>query len=75
MKTATLQLETLSCPSCLAKIEATLKGIVGVQKDSVKVMFNASRAKVDFDSEQTSVDEMSTAIENLGYKVLKARAK
>lgn len=33
------------------------------------------RVKADFDSEQTSVDEISQAIENLGYGVLKARAR
>ena len=75
MKTANLQLETLTCPSCLQKIESAVKGITGVDGETVKVRFNASRVKADFDSEQTSVDEISQAIENLGYEVLKARAR
>ena len=43
MKKATLQLETLSCPSCMAKIEGAVKNIDGVEKDTIKVLFNASK--------------------------------
>lgn len=75
MKTADLQLETLTCPSCLQKIESKVKGIAGVDGETVKVRFNASKVKADFDSEQTSVDEISQAIESLGYRVLRARVK
>lgn len=75
MKTADLQLETLTCPSCLQKIESKVKGIAGVDGETVKVRFNSSKVKADFDSEQTSVDEISQAIENLGYRVLRARVK
>ena len=50
MQKATIQLETLSCPSCLQKIENAMKGLNGIDKDSVKVLFNASKVKVDFDS-------------------------
>ena len=42
MKEATIQLETLTCPSCIQKIEGAMKKLEGVDKDSVKVMFNAS---------------------------------
>ena len=49
MKKATIQLETLTCPSCMTKIEAALKGLNGVNKDSLNVSFNTSKAKVDYD--------------------------
>ena len=42
MKSATIQLEALTCPSCLQKIESAVKSVGGVVQDSVKVMFNAS---------------------------------
>lgn len=41
MKKATIQLETLTCPSCVQKIEQATKSQVGVEKESVKVLFNS----------------------------------
>lgn len=75
MQKATIQLETLSCPSCLQKIENSLKGLNGVEKDSVKVMFNASRVKTDFNSETVTIENIEKAIEDLGYPVIKSKVK
>ncbi|MCX2667297.1 cation transporter, partial [Leuconostoc mesenteroides] len=46
-----------------------------VDKDSIKVLFNSSKVKVDFDSAVTSIEEIQKAIENVGYPVLKAKVK
>ena len=35
MSKATLTLETLSCPSCLQKIESAVKGLDGIDQSSV----------------------------------------
>ncbi|MRJ47179.1 heavy-metal-associated domain-containing protein [Fundicoccus ignavus] len=75
MNSATIQLETLSCPSCLQKIESAVKGLNGVDKDSVKVMFNASKVKAQFDEDQVSLETINQAIEDLGYEVLKSKAR
>lgn len=75
MNSATIQLETLSCPSCLQKIESAVKGLNGVDKDSVKVMFNASKVKAQFDENQVSLETINQAIEDLGYEVLKSKAR
>ena len=75
MKKATLQLEPLACPSCLQKIENAVKGLDGVNTDSVKVLFNASKVRVDFDQEAIQLEAIGKAIEDLGYQVLKAKAK
>ena len=75
MQKATIQLETLSCPSCLQKIENAVKGINGVNQDSLKVMFNASKVKVDFDTEKITINEIEKAIEDLGYPVIKSKVK
>ena len=37
MKSATIQLETLTCPSCMQKIEGALKGLDGIDQDTAKV--------------------------------------
>ncbi|MDY4646371.1 heavy-metal-associated domain-containing protein [Macrococcoides canis] len=75
MQKATIQLETLSCPSCLQKIENAVKGINGVNQDSLKIMFNASKVKVDFDSEVVVINDIEEAIEDLGYPVVKSKVK
>lgn len=75
MKKATLQLETLSCPSCMAKIEGAVKNIDGVEKDTIKVLFNASKLKLDFDEEKTSIDDIEKAINKVGYEVESAKEK
>lgn len=75
MQKANIQLETLTCPSCLQKIESAISKLSGVDKDSLKVMFNASRVKVNFKDDEISINEIEEAIENLGYKVEKSRVK
>ncbi|MBU5593987.1 cation transporter [Amphibacillus sp. MSJ-3] len=75
MSKAMLQLETLSCPSCLQKIEHAVKGQNGVDADSVKVLFNSSKVKLNFDSEITSIETIEKAIEKLGYSVIHSKVK
>jgi copper chaperone CopZ len=75
MQKATIHLETLSCPSCLQKIDNAVKGLDGVEKDSVKVMFNSSKVKTDFDSEAIAIEDIEKAIEDLGYPVTKSKVK
>ncbi len=75
MQKAVLQLETLACPTCMQKIEAALKNVDGVDKESVKVLFNASKAKLDFDATKTTLATIQKAVETIGYEVLKASEK
>lgn len=73
MKKANIQLETLSCPSCIQKIENAVKSLDGVVTDSVKVMFNSSKVKLDFDEEKVTDKDIKNAITKMGYDVLKLR--
>ena len=68
MKTITLQLETLSCSSCIRKIESALSSLNGVKE--VRVLFNASKIKAQIDSAQSSAELLVETVENLGFKVL-----
>lgn len=68
MSKAIISLETLSCPSCLQKIENAVKGLTGVEKDTVKVLFNSSKVRTDF-------NESEVTIESLGYAVIKSKVK
>ena len=75
MKQATLQLETLTCPSCLQKIEKAVTRLDGVDSDTLKVLFNSSKVKYDFDEEVIQIEAVEKAIDQLGYEVLKSRVK
>lgn len=75
MKKAVLQLETLVCPSCSMKIEGALKSIIGIDKESISVLFNASKVKLSFDETQVNVDAMKAAINKVGFEVLKMQVK
>lgn len=75
MKTATIQLEALTCPSCVQKIENATKSVNGVERESVKVLFNSSKVKFEFDDEKLSVQDVEKAIAALGYKVKKSQVK
>lgn len=75
MKKATIQLEALACPSCMQKIENAVKALEGIEKDTVKVLFNASKVKFDFNEEIISVEKVEKAITALGYEVIKTQVK
>ncbi|NLC14293.1 MAG: metal-binding protein [Chloroflexi bacterium] len=75
MQKATIQLETLTCPSCAMKIENATKSLDGVEKESVEVLFNSSKLKFNFDDEKVKVEEVENAITKLGYEVKKSQVK
>ncbi len=75
MKSATIQLETLTFPSCMLKIEGALKGLEGIEKDSANVSFNTSKVKLNFDEDKLSIEDIEGAITKLGYDVIKSKVK
>ena len=75
MQKATIQLETLTCPSCMQKIENGVKSLDGVSKESLKVLFNSSKVRVEFDDEKVSIEDIENVIDKLGYEVLKSQVK
>ncbi len=75
MQKATIQLEPLTCPSCVKKIEGAVKSFDGVDKESINVMFNSSKVKFDMDPERLQVIEVERAIRSLGFEVIKTQVK
>ena len=75
MQKATIQLETLTCPSCMQKIENGVKSLDGVDKKSLKVLFNSSKLRVEYDDEKVSIKDIENAIDKLGYEVIKSQVK
>lgn len=72
-KKVILQLDALSCPSCLTKIETALKKTPGV--GTTKVLFNAGKVKAEIDDSQTSGEALSDIVTKLGYEVQKMKVK
>lgn len=67
-----LKLDTLTCPSCMAKIEGALNQMEGVE--SVKVLFNASKVKAEVQPTITG-DDLKNTVEALGYTVNNVKTK
>lgn len=65
----TIQMEELVCPMCAQKIEIALRKAPGVI--SATVLYNASKAKVEFDETQTSLEELMRVITALGYEIVR----
>lgn len=75
MKNAVLTLDSLVCPSCLQKIEKGLASVEGIDKASIKVLFNASKAKFTFDEDQVAIEAIESKLADLGYDVKKRQLK
>lgn len=67
LKTVKFQLETLTCPSCISKIEGVLNKEPGVEKS--KVLFNSSKVKVKYDEDEVSSERLEQLIEEVGYPI------
>ncbi|GEL15435.1 heavy-metal-associated domain-containing protein [Pediococcus cellicola] len=73
MTKAVLQLGALTCPSCMQKIQGALEKQAGVQK--VKVLFNASKVKLEFDDSANTADALAEVVKKLGYEVKSVKVK
>lgn len=59
----------MTCASCVAKIEKSLKGTAGVK--NVQVNFVSSKANVEYEPNKTSRKNIERVIEKTGYEVIK----
>ena len=75
MKQAIFKLETLTCPTCVSKIEAAINSFKGVDQSSIKVLFNSSKLKFYFEETIVEVEIIKDKIEAMGYQVLDIKLK
>lgn len=71
MRKLELKLETLSCPSCIKRIEGTLNKTKGIENP--RVLFNSSKVKAQFDETIITAEEIASTIEKLGFPVLQQK--
>lgn len=64
----TLVVEALVCPYCEAHVRDGLLGVDGVE--SVETRLDDGRVDVWYDEAETTIEEISDAVEDLGYKVI-----
>lgn len=67
MKNIVWKVDTLTCPSCIKRIEKTLKKQKGV--DNVEVKFNSSKVDVTFDESTIAKESITKTLDTLGYPV------
>lgn len=69
MNQTTLQLEKLTCPSCMQKITDTVNELKGVA--NTKILFDRSKARVFYDEGLISEKSIIHEILELGYDAKK----
>lgn len=65
MDHTTLQLEKLTCPSCMQKIIDTVNDLEGV--DQTKILFDRSKARVFYNEAVISENNIINKIVQIGY--------
>ena len=65
MNHTTLQLEKLTCPSCMQKITDTVNEMKGVE--NTKILFDRSKARVFYNEAVISENNIINKIVQIGY--------
>ncbi|HAF60463.1 MAG TPA: metal-binding protein [Clostridiales bacterium UBA9856] len=73
MKSAKIHLETLGCPLCMQKIEAAVKKLDGIDKESVEAIYHTSIIKLKFDEGKISLGDIEGTINSMGFEVNKSQ--
>jgi len=67
-QTETLNVEGMSCMHCVNAVKKSVGSLPGVSRVEVDLM--GKKVAVDFESEQVTLDEIRTQIEDTGYEVV-----
>jgi len=68
IETLTLPVEGMTCASCVARVEKTLKKVDGVETANVNLATEA--VALSFDPEKTSLDMLAKAVDGAGYQLV-----
>lgn len=73
MTKAVIQLEQLTCPTCVKKIETALQKTEGVEK--AEASFTSGKVKIDFDESKVELQKLEKSLKKLGYMVISSQVK
>jgi len=68
MQKVTLNVQGMSCGSCVNKVEGSVGKLNGVE--SVKVHLSDGKVDVDFNKDTVDLEEIKDAIKDTGYEVI-----
>ena len=68
IQTETLPVEGMTCASCVARVEKTLKTVPGVDRANVNLA--TEEVALSFDPAKTSLSELSSAVNQVGYRLV-----
>jgi len=68
MATTTLKIQGMTCNHCVMRVAKALKGTAGVQ--DAQVDLQKGQAVVTYDDAKVSMDNLSFAVVEAGYKVV-----
>lgn len=68
MATTTLKIQGMTCNHCVMRVAKALKGTAGVQ--DAQVDLQKGQAVVTYDEAKVSLDKLSFAVVEAGYKVV-----
>ncbi len=66
-KRITIPIEGMTCAACVGHVEGALKRVPGVA--AVSVNLGTEKASVDLDSPETTMEDLTKAVSEAGYKV------
>ena len=66
-ETCELAITGMSCASCSARIEKSLKKAPGVKEASVSILTN--KAKITYDTKRTDKEKLTKVVQETGYDV------
>ncbi|HKK46843.1 MAG TPA: copper ion binding protein, partial [Balneolaceae bacterium] len=72
-ETRTIRVEGMHCASCVSSVESSLKALEGVNEASVNLA--TETAQVVFDPSKVRFSDFVTAIENVGYEVVREESE
>ncbi len=67
----TLPVQGMTCASCVARVEKTLKNVEGISNASVNLA--TEQATIEFDALQVSVEKMQSVVADAGYTLVVPR--
>lgn len=68
MTTKTLNVEGMTCASCVQSVEKTTKNLTGVTQSNVNLA--TEKLTINFDANTVSLQEIQDAVSNAGYKAV-----
>ncbi|HET8795256.1 MAG TPA: heavy-metal-associated domain-containing protein [Arthrobacter sp.] len=72
MRTVKFEIEPLTNPACVQKIEDVVGNSKGVA--SVQVLLNSNKVKVTFDEEVVVAESLALSITDLGHPVISTKS-